>query len=130
MIGFDLTEEQRMIRDLARDFAQNEIAPQAAHHDETGEFPHAICKKAFELGLLNPGLPEKYGGAGMSCLMECVIAEELAAAEVRFGRVFEAGGKPQRALDIYNRVVLLVPDSPAATAALRGIQRIQLTAQG
>ncbi len=56
--------------------------------------------------------------------------EELAAAEVRFGRVFEAGGKPQRALDIYNRVVLLVPDSQAATAALRGIERIQLMGKG
>ncbi len=80
MIGFDLTEEQAMVRDLAREFAQNEIAPRAAHHDETGEFPREICEKAFELGLLNPGLPEDLGGAGMSCLMECVIAEELAAA--------------------------------------------------
>jgi acyl-CoA dehydrogenase len=80
MIGFDLTEEQAMVRDLARDFAQNEIAPRAAHHDETGEFPRDICEKAFELGILNPGMPEDLGGAGMSCLMECVIAEELAAA--------------------------------------------------
>ena len=80
MVGFDLTEEQRMIRDLARDFAQNEIVPVVTHHDETGEFPREICKKAFEIGLLNPGLPEDLGGAGMNCLMECVIAEELAAA--------------------------------------------------
>ncbi len=80
MVGFDLTEEQRMVRDLARDFAQNEITPQAAHHDETGEFPRAICEKAFETGLLNPGIPEELGGAGMSCLVECIIAEELAAA--------------------------------------------------
>ena len=80
MIGFELTEEQRMVRDLAREFAENEIAPQAAHHDQTGEFPRAICEKAFEVGLLNPGLPEELGGAGMSCLMECIIAEELAAA--------------------------------------------------
>ena len=80
MIGFELTEEQRMVRDLAREFAENEIAPQAAHHDQTGEFPRAICEKAFEVGLLNPGLPEQLGGAGMSCLMECIIAEELAAA--------------------------------------------------
>ncbi len=80
MVGFELEEEQRMIRDLAREFAQNEIAPAAKHHDETGEFPRAICEKAFDIGLLNPGLPEELGGAGMSCLMECIIAEELAAA--------------------------------------------------
>lgn len=80
MVGFDLTEEQRMIRDLARDFAQGEIAPAATHHDETGEFPLEICKKAFDIGLLNPGLPEDLGGPGLDCLMECVIAEELAAA--------------------------------------------------
>jgi acyl-CoA dehydrogenase len=80
MVGFELEEEQRMIRDLARDFAQNEIAPKAKHHDETGEFPREICKKAFDIGLLNPGIPEDLGGGGMSCLMECVIAEELAAA--------------------------------------------------
>jgi acyl-CoA dehydrogenase len=80
MVGFELEEEQRMIRDLAREFAQNEIAPQAKHHDETGEFPREICQKALDIGLLNPGIPEELGGAGMSCLMECVIAEELAAA--------------------------------------------------
>jgi predicted Zn-dependent protease len=56
--------------------------------------------------------------------------EELAWAEERFGRVFEAGGKPQRALDIYNRVVLLAPDSEAAAEALRGIRRIQELAEG
>ena len=58
------------------------------------------------------------------------IVDELAASEVRFGRVFEAGGKPQTALDIYNRVVLLVPDSPAAEEAWRGIERIHLMARG
>ncbi len=80
MIGFELSEEQTMIRDLARDFAQNEIAPKAAHHDQTGEFPREICQKAFDIGLLNPSIPEEYGGAGMPCVAECIIAEELAAA--------------------------------------------------
>ncbi|MFH1145100.1 MAG: acyl-CoA dehydrogenase family protein [Candidatus Eisenbacteria bacterium] len=79
-MDFELGEDQRMVQELAREFAQNEIAPKAAYHDETGEFPREICEKAFEIGLLNPGLPEAYGGAGMSCMMECLIAEELAAA--------------------------------------------------
>jgi Zn-dependent protease with chaperone function/tetratricopeptide (TPR) repeat protein len=56
--------------------------------------------------------------------------ESLAGDEVRFGRVYEAGGKPQQALDIYNRVVLLAPDSEAAERALRGIERIQQRAEG
>jgi acyl-CoA dehydrogenase len=80
MIDFTFTEEQRMIRDLARDFGQNEITPKAKHHDETGEFPREICEKAFEVGLLNPSIPEEFGGAGMKCLEECLVAEELAAA--------------------------------------------------
>jgi acyl-CoA dehydrogenase len=79
MVDFALTEEQRMVRDLAREFAQKEIAPKAQHHDRTGEFPREICEKAFQIGLLNPGLPEEYGGAGMSCFEECLIAEEIAA---------------------------------------------------
>ena len=59
MIGFELSEEQTMIRDLARDFAQNEIAPKAAYHDQTGEFPREICQKAFDMGLLNASVPEE-----------------------------------------------------------------------
>jgi acyl-CoA dehydrogenase len=78
MIDFRLTDEQRMVRDLARDFAKNEIAPRAKFHDESGEFPREICEKAFAIGLLNPGLPVEYGGAGMSCFEECLIAEEIA----------------------------------------------------
>ncbi|MCK4305696.1 MAG: acyl-CoA dehydrogenase family protein [Candidatus Eisenbacteria sp.] len=77
MVGFDLTQEQCMIRDLAREFAEKEIAPKAAQHDASGEFPREICQKAFEIGLLNPGIPEELGGAGMNCLIECVISEEI-----------------------------------------------------
>ncbi len=80
MVDFELSEEQRMIRDLARDFAQNEIAPKAKYYDETGEFPREICQKAFEAGLLNPGIPEEYGGPGMGVFEECLIAEEIAVA--------------------------------------------------
>jgi predicted Zn-dependent protease len=50
---------------------------------------------------------------------------ELATANARFARVYEVGGKPQEALDLYNRVVLLAPGTPAASEALRGIERIQ-----
>jgi outer membrane protein assembly factor BamD (BamD/ComL family) len=49
----------------------------------------------------------------------------LATDTARFARVYEAGGKPQEALDLYNRVVLLAPGTQAAVEAMRGIERIQ-----
>jgi alkylation response protein AidB-like acyl-CoA dehydrogenase len=84
MIGpnLDLTEEQKMIRDAARDFAQNEIAPIAAHHDETGEFPMDTIKKMGALGLMGVEVPEEYGGAGMDTLAYVLAMEEVAKADV------------------------------------------------
>jgi len=62
MVDFALTDEQQQLRALAREFAEKEIAPKAAHHDQTGEFPREICRKAWELGLMNTHVPEAYGG--------------------------------------------------------------------
>ncbi len=76
---FALSAEQEEIRKLARDFADKEITPQVAeHHDQKSEFPHAIAKKAWEIGLMNCIIPEEYGGLGMGAFDECLIAEELA----------------------------------------------------
>ena len=80
--NLDLTEEQKMIRDAARDFAQNEIAPIAAHHDETGEFPMATIKKMGALGLMGVEVPEEYGGAAMDTLAYVLAMEEVAKADV------------------------------------------------
>ena len=77
-VGFKLTEEQEMIRDLARDFARNEIAPNAEHYDKTHEYPWPLIKKAQELGLTTQNIPEKYGGLGLSLLDECIVGEQLA----------------------------------------------------
>jgi acyl-CoA dehydrogenase len=79
MIDFSLSDEQRQLRDLAREFAQNVIAPGAREHDESGEFPMDICRQAWDLGLMNMHIPEAYGGLGLGSLDGCVIAEELAA---------------------------------------------------
>ena len=78
MISFELTEEQRMLRDMAHDFAANEIVPVAAHYDETGEFPWDIINKAREVGLINTNIPAEYGGGGLNALDELLIGEELA----------------------------------------------------
>ncbi len=77
-ISFGLTEEQREIQLLARNFAKNEIAPQAEHYDKTHEYPWPVVKKAQELGLTTMSIPEEYGGLGLSLLEECIVTEELA----------------------------------------------------
>jgi acyl-CoA dehydrogenase len=75
---YELSDDQKMLRDLARDFAQKEILPKAAHYDESGEWPWEIFNKARKVGLVNLNVPEAYGGIGASVLEECIIGEELA----------------------------------------------------
>jgi alkylation response protein AidB-like acyl-CoA dehydrogenase len=76
-MDWQLTEEQRAIRDLAREFAQNEIAPIAAKIDETGEFPRATVKKMGELGLMGVEIPPEYGGAGLDTICYVLGMEEI-----------------------------------------------------
>jgi len=80
--SLELADEHKMIRDAAREFAQREIAPIAAHHDETGEFPMATIKKMGELGLMGVEVPEEYGGAGLDTLAYVLAIEEIAKADV------------------------------------------------
>ncbi len=80
--SLELTEEHTMIRDAARDFAQNEIAPIAAHFDETGEFPMNTVRKMGALGLMGIEVPEEYGGAGLDTLAYVLAMEEIAKADV------------------------------------------------
>lgn len=77
-VSFGLTEEQKMIQKLARDFARNEIAPVAEHYDKTQEYPWPVVKKAQELGFTARDVPEEYGGLGISLFEDCLISEELA----------------------------------------------------
>ncbi|MEE8043780.1 MAG: acyl-CoA dehydrogenase family protein, partial [Thermodesulfobacteriota bacterium] len=79
-MDFNFTEEQKMIKDLARDFARKEIAPQADYYDKKVEFPHEIQAKARELGLINVVIPEKYGGSGLSAVEMVIVTEELSWA--------------------------------------------------
>ncbi|MDZ7261865.1 MAG: acyl-CoA dehydrogenase [candidate division KSB1 bacterium] len=74
----EFTEEQKMIRQLVREFALKELEPVASHIDETGEFPWENIKKMAELGLLGIPYPEKYGGAGMDTLCYSIAVEEIA----------------------------------------------------
>jgi acyl-CoA dehydrogenase len=76
--NFELTDEQKEFRDLAKKFAQEEIIPNAAHHDKTGEYPWDIIKKVFDLGLMNVHIDPKYGGLGLGTFESCLIQEQLA----------------------------------------------------
>ncbi len=77
-ISFKLTEEQLMIQQLARDFSRNEIAPVAEQYDQSHEYPWPVIKKAHEIGLTAMGVPEEYGGLGLSLFEETIVAEEMA----------------------------------------------------
>lgn len=77
MVSFDLSSEQKQLKNLAHEFALKEIRPVAAHHDETGEWPSKILLKAFELGLINCHIPTEYGGFGLSTFDACLVDEEL-----------------------------------------------------
>ena len=71
------SEEHKMLRDMVREFAQNEVKPLAQKLDETGEFPHKSVKKMAELGLMGIPWEEKYGGIGMDTLAVVIAIEEL-----------------------------------------------------
>jgi acyl-CoA dehydrogenase len=77
-MDFALSDEQQALQETARRFAAAEIAPAAAHHDQTGEFPREIIRRAWELGLVSTCIPEAYGGVGLSVVDSCLAVEELA----------------------------------------------------
>ncbi len=79
-MDFDLTEEQIMIRNLMKDFAENEILPKARDDDRNERFPGDILDKMAPLGLLGAPLPEKYGGMGIDHIAYVLMIEELGRA--------------------------------------------------
>jgi alkylation response protein AidB-like acyl-CoA dehydrogenase len=86
-LSLTLTEEHEMIRNAARDFAQNEIAKVAAHFDETGEFPYETIKKMGALGLMGIEVPEDYGGAGMDTIAYVLAMEEVCKVDASHGTI-------------------------------------------
>jgi alkylation response protein AidB-like acyl-CoA dehydrogenase len=91
---FDLTDEQREIRDVCRDFAAREIRPIALEVDEADtEMPWDVWYKAAGLGLTSFMLPTEYGGAGLTdCLTGCIVQEELCYGCSGIGNLITSGG--------------------------------------
>ncbi|MGK2956342.1 MAG: acyl-CoA dehydrogenase family protein [Solirubrobacterales bacterium] len=77
-MNFDLTDEQRLLRETVRDFARNEVAPVAEELDRTKAFPYEIVQKMADLDLMGIPFPEEYGGGGGDILSYALAVEELA----------------------------------------------------
>src|SRR5204863_534161 len=84
-MDFELTPEQKQVRDVARDFAQAELGDKIAPFDERHEFPHAIVAKLGPLGFLGALVPEEYGGAGLDYVSYALIVEELNRGDASVG---------------------------------------------
>lgn len=107
-MDFQLTEEQRQIQTMVRDFAATEITPFMMEWDEAQTFPMGVVKQLADLGLMGAIFPEKYGGAGLSYIDYVNILEELGAAEsgialivaahnsLATGHIYLAGSEEQR----------------------------------
>ncbi len=76
-VSFELTDEQKMLQKMARDFTAKEIIPVAAEYDEHAIFPEEIFHKARDLGLVNVNIPAEYGGVGATIFEECLVSEEV-----------------------------------------------------
>lgn len=85
MIAYRLTEEQRIMQRLARDFAQKEIAPIAAETDEKEEFPREVYNKMAKLGFSGILVPQEYGGIGSTHVTFAIVMEELSKASAPIG---------------------------------------------
>ncbi len=76
-MDFEFTEEQELIRQVAREFAETEIRPVVGELDEKGEYPEELAQKCVEMGFRAMGYPEEYGGAGGGFIEQTIIIEEL-----------------------------------------------------
>jgi short-chain 2-methylacyl-CoA dehydrogenase len=84
-MNFDLTDEQKAIRDLCREFARDEVAPQAERNDREERFPYELVRKMAELGLMGLPFPEQYGGAGADTVSYALAVMEIARADASTG---------------------------------------------
>ena len=78
MVDFDLTDEQKMLRDMVREFVQTDIKPIAQKIDENEKIPKELIAKMGELGLLGAVFPPEYGGGGFGEYGYCVMQQEIA----------------------------------------------------
>ena len=81
-MNFEITEEQAMIRDTIKDFAQKEVAPVSRDNNRHERFPSDLIKKLGEMGVLGLSLPPEYGGGGADHISYCIMLEELGRVDL------------------------------------------------
>src|SRR5437763_3837824 len=89
-MDFELSDEQRAVRDLCRDFARQVVAPAAPELDREHRFPYEIVRQMGELGLFGLPFPEASGGAGGDFLSYCIAVEEIGRGDAGVGITLEA----------------------------------------
>ena len=77
MLSFTLSDEQKSLKEMVSRFVEKEITPNAARFDESGEFPTEIVAKAWEMGIMNIAIPQKFGGMGLGVVEDVLISEAL-----------------------------------------------------
>jgi acyl-CoA dehydrogenase len=97
-LGFELTEEQLALQEVARKGTQEFIVPAARHHDETGEYPWEPLRGLHGMGLLNLHVPQQCGGLGLSSVDASLVTEELAWGCTGIQTAAEANGLAQAPL--------------------------------
>jgi acyl-CoA dehydrogenase len=113
-MNFELSDEQKLIRHTAREFAREEIQPVAAQCDREASFPMAVFEKAREVGLVNMTVPVAFGGSGWGALESALATEELGWActgiagalglNAIFADVFHVAGSPQLKREAFGRL--------------------------
>ncbi|MFC1918689.1 acyl-CoA dehydrogenase [Chloroflexota bacterium] len=88
-MDFSLTEEQKMLKAMVRDFAEKELEPVAAQMDEEASFPTEQIKKITELGLNGVNFPEEYGGSAAGKIGEIIVDEELCRVSAAVGTIYQ-----------------------------------------
>ena len=86
-MNFELSEEQKLLKQTMREFAESEIQPGAAERDEKSQFPHALIPKMARLGLFGIMIPQEYGGAGLNVVSATIIIEEIARVDAAVGLI-------------------------------------------
>lgn len=92
MVDFTLSEEQQMLRELAHEFARDNVRPNGEYWDANSEFPIKAIEEAHELGLMNLHVPEEYGGMGMGTFDEVLVQEEFAWGDPGFATAAYSNG--------------------------------------
>ncbi|MDX9821476.1 MAG: acyl-CoA dehydrogenase family protein, partial [Syntrophales bacterium] len=91
-MDFDLTDELKMLKDMAGKFAQAELAGSSRECDEGEKYTPEIRRKAAENGLVGAWIPEPYGGCGVGVLGNAIITEELSKVDMGIGLNIVAAG--------------------------------------